>query len=323
MIVSQAEELSAVWKRVCNMWTLLIIILAINTITALLYLLWGLLRPETGNKDRGHRGKYIMLSFVILICPLVGPCFLGFSHLLFLIFSRRDVDMKDVSFSRKRAKIYVKADVERDINMAPMQEVLIISDVRRRRKMLLDVAKKDIRKSLGTIAIALENSDSETSHYAASLIMDALSEFKATVQNMLMKQRQDPEDCELGMLLFQYIGEVLRQEILSEEEKRSYTYTMEEVLSTVFRYKLDLVEGTQYRWIIEALVEIKDFPEAEKWARRSMKYRNYQLDSYIGCMKLYFTYGDRDSFLQCVRRLQDSGIVVNKEVMELIRIFRV
>ena len=68
--------------------------------------------------------------------------------------------------------------MDRDINITPMQEALVVSDVKRRRKMLLDVLKKDIRRSLGSIAIALNNPDSETSHYAASVIMDALSEFR-------------------------------------------------------------------------------------------------------------------------------------------------
>lgn len=300
----------------------LVIILIVNMIIALLYLLWGLLRVRPKGKDRGHRAKYVMLSIVILLCPLIGVCFLSFSHLLYLIFSKKEVDMKDISFSRKQAKTYVEADVERDINMAPMQEVLLISDIRRRRKMLLDVAKRDIRKSLGTIAIALENSDSETSHYAASLVMDALSEFRGTVQNMLVKVKQDPADYELGVLLFKYIYEVLKQDIFSVEEKRSYTYTLEEVASTVFRYNENALEGTEYRQITEALVEVEDYPLAERWAQRAMKYRGYQLDSYIGCLKLYYTYGDRDAFLRCIKQLQDSGIVVNKEVMDLIRIFR-
>ena len=81
--------------------------------------------------------------------------------------------------------------------------------------MLLDVLKKDIRKSLGAIAIALDNPDSETSHYAASVIMDVLSEFRGNVQNMHNKLREDPEDFDLASALLAYINEVLRQNILT------------------------------------------------------------------------------------------------------------
>ena len=83
---------------------LLIFILIINTVIALVYLLWGILRPRDDEKDRGHRTKYILLSVVMLICPLIGPLFLGLSHLLYLLFSKRDVDMDDVSFSREKSR---------------------------------------------------------------------------------------------------------------------------------------------------------------------------------------------------------------------------
>lgn len=300
-------------------WLLLILI--INFILAIIYLVWGVFRLKNKKKDRGHRAKYIMLSFIILICPLVGVLFLTFSHCLYILFSKRNVDMRDVSFAREKIKVYVEADVERDINMAPMHEVLLVSDTKRRRKMLLDVLKKDVRKSLGTIAMALENPDSETSHYAASVLMDALSEFKGTVQNMLVKQKNDPEDYELGMLLFEYISKVLIQNIFSEEEKRSYVYTLEEVAENIFRYYPDRMEGWQYRRMIDFLVEICEYPIAEKWAKRAMKYRDNQLDIYIGCLKLFFSYGDRDAFLDCINRLKKTGIVINKETMDLIRIF--
>lgn len=300
-------------------WLLLILI--INFIMAIIYLFWGIFRFKNKKKERGHRAKYLMLSFVIIICPLIGVLFLIFSHFLYILFSKRNVDMSDVSFSREKIKVCVEADVEREINMAPMNEVLLVSDTKRRRKMLLDVLKKDVRKSLGSIAMALENPDSETSHYAASVLMDALSEFKGTVQNMLAKQKKVPEDYELGSLLFEYISKVLAQNIFSEEEEKSYVYTLEEIAENMFRYNPDRVEGWQYRRMIDSLVKICEYPIAEKWAKRAMKHRDYQLDIYIACLKLYFSYGNKDAFFECIDHLKKTGIVVNKETMDLIRIF--
>lgn len=301
---------------------LLILILILNLIVAVLYLLRGLTRVRDRKQERGHRAKYFLLFFVMLVCPLVAPLFLALSHFLYIFFSKRNVDMDDISFSRERVKTYTPADIERDINISPMQEVLVISDVRRRRKMLLDVLKKDIRHSLGSIAIALDNPDSETSHYAASVIMDVLSEFRGNVQNMYARFKDDPEDFELGSLLLSYIDEVLRQNILNGDEKRSYTYMEDEIADMLFRYHPDMMEGLQYRHLIEDLVEIGEFSVAEKWSRRALKYRDYQLDTYIGCMKYYFAYNDRDAFLRCMEQLKKSGIVVNRETMELIRLFQ-
>lgn len=301
---------------------ILLTILMINTIIAVVYLIWGLLRKKDKGNDRGHRAKYFMLFAVMLLCPLIGPLFLGISHLFYLLFSKRDVDMADVSFSRERVQIYVPANVERDINIVPMQETLLVSDVSRRRKMLLDVMKRDVRRSLGAIAIALDNPDSETSHYAASVVMDALSEFRGNVQNMHVKFKQDPEDFELGSLLLEYINEVLNQNILTGDEKRSYTYLEDEIGDLLYRYYPQRVEGLQYRRLMEDLVDVGDYPIAEKWSRRALKHRDYQLDTYIGCLKLFFTYNDRKAFFRCLEQLKQSGVVVNREMMELIRMFQ-
>lgn len=300
----------------------LILILAVNFIIAAAYLLWGLFRRADREKDRGHRAKYVLLFLVMIACPLIGALFLGVSHLLYCLFAKREVDMADVSFDRERVKTYTPADVDRDINITPMQEALVVSDVSRRRKMLLDVLKKDIRRSLGSIAIALDNPDSETSHYAASVILDVLSEFRGNVQNMHAKFKKDPEDFDLGSLLLGYIDDVLRQDILTGDEKRSYTYMEDEIADTMFGYHPERFEGYQYRRLMEDLVGIGEFSVSEKWAARAMKNRDYQLDTYIGCLKFYFAYKDRDSFLKCLDRLKSSGVAVNKETMELIRIFQ-
>ena len=301
---------------------ILIIILIINLIIALVYLFWGLVRLRDKEKDRGHRAKYFMAAFVMIACPLIGPLFFGFSHFLYILLAKRNVDMSDVSFDRSKMKNYTPADLDRDINIVPMQETLVVSDVRRRRKMLLDVLKKDIRHSLGAIAMALDNPDSETSHYAASVIMDVLSEFRGNVQNMHNKLREDPEDFDLASLLLAYINDVLRQNILTGDERRTYTYIEDEIGDTMFRYHPEQIEGYQYRHLMEDLVTINEFSVADKWSRRALKNRDYQLDTYIGCLKYYFAYNDRDAFMKCLDQLKASGIVVNKETMELIRMFQ-
>lgn len=299
----------------------LAVILILNTLAAGIYLLWGLGRIRKKKDPKAFRTRYFLLAGVIFFCPLVGLCFLGISGLLFRLFSRRQVDMADVSFDRKKNKIYSVADVERDINMVPMQEALLIGDVGRRRKMLLDVLKRDVRNSLGAIAIALSNPDTETSHYAASVIMDVLSEFRGNVQNMLTQLKKDPENTELAVLLLDYISRILSQKVLTGGEERAYTYTLSEVGDMLFQAAPYRMTGSQYRELIDALTQIRDYALGEKWARRAMEYRADQLDSYVACLKLYLTYRDRESFLRCLDRLKKSGVVVDNHTMELIRIF--
>lgn len=64
---------------------------------------------------------------------------------------------------------------------------------------------------------------------------------------MHVRFKQDPEDFELGSLLLEYINEVLNQNILTGDEKRSYTYLEDEIGDLLYRYYPQRVEGLQYR----------------------------------------------------------------------------
>ena len=50
----------------------------------------------------------------------------------------------------------------------PVKEALLVSDVQDKRRVMLDVLKGEYEKSLTVITDALENPDTEISHYAAT-----------------------------------------------------------------------------------------------------------------------------------------------------------
>lgn len=54
--------------------------------------------------------------------------------------------------------------------MAPLEESLAVSDKRNMRMLMLNVIRGDMQKSLESITMALNSEDSETSHYAASVL---------------------------------------------------------------------------------------------------------------------------------------------------------
>lgn len=300
----------------------LILILLINTILAVLYLFFGLVRRKKKEQERGHRMKYLLLSGVIFLCPVVGICFLCFSHLLYLFFSRRAVDMSDVSFSREKVQIYTPADMKRDINIVPMADVLNISDIAYRRRMLLDVLKKDARKAMSAIALAMENEDSETSHYAASVLMDALSEFRGNIQNMLKSFRENPQDSELGLLILDHLNEILRQNVFTGGEKASYIYMADNVGETIFKEAREALDGRYYSALTELLVDAGDYQNAKKWGDRALAYQPDCTESYLSNLKLYFTFENREEFFACLDRLKSSDLAIGKEALEYIRLFR-
>jgi len=59
----------------------------------------------------------------------------------------------------------------------------------------------------------------------------------------------------------------------------------------------------------------------ELWCDRSRELYPRELSTYTCQLKLYFTIEDKVKFFDVLNRLRQSDIVIDKETLELIRIF--
>ena len=201
-------------------WFLILLIL--NTLTALLYLIWYLVFKQ----DKDNRIQYIMHTIVMILCPLVGPLYflLGFLKYHFMKLGERD--LSDVEFAKKRHVSRVKADEERERNIVPIEEAISISDQEKKRENMLNVLLGETDNSLASISVALDSDDSEVAHYAASFLQSKMDKFREHVrQAKLSISSKDIKDEECQEEISE-TGEI--EEKLEEPEELEKSGTLEE-----------------------------------------------------------------------------------------------
>lgn len=103
------------------------------------------------------------------------------------VFFRQNVDLEDVIFSKERVKTHLRADEEREGNLVPIEEALAISDKDSLRTLVMNVVRGDVQNSLASISLALNSEDTETSHYAATVLRDALNDFRKRAQELYLR----------------------------------------------------------------------------------------------------------------------------------------
>ena len=299
-----------------------------STLVSAGYLIWGLgLRKRFPLKkkhtwEEAGRDTYILKGIVMLLCPVIGPCYFLVTQLLYLVLFRQDVDLEDVVFSKERVKSYVRADEERGRNMVPLEEAIAVSDKSSLRTLMLNVIRGDIQNSLSSIALALNSRDSETSHYAASVLQDELNNFRVNVQKMYTEMEQEDENqTDYELFLISYMNSVLKQKVFTEMEQENYVHILEKAGESLFQKDKRKLTSEYYEWICLRLLDIGDFAEMEKWCDRGFAQYPDTLSAYTCRLKLYFTTGQREKFFQVLERLKKSSIVIDKETLELIRIF--
>ena len=308
-----------------------VIVCLVNAAISVLYLVWGIcVAVPAKNAAQGeenpvlhdNRRAYVIRFIVMLLCPVTGPLFFLGSHLLFLLFFRREVDLEDVVFSKERIRQHLKADEERERDIVPVEEALAVSDQKYLRGLMLKVLRGDIQKSLEAITLALDSEDSETSHYAASVLQDELNEFRTYVQKLYVEmqhEEDDETDCE--EMLIGYMDDVLKQKVFTGVEQSRFVEMMDEAAQKLYRKNTAKMTPAYYEAVILRSLELKLFEQAGVWCQRLEEAYPDQLTAYSCRMKLYYTEGKRKQFFEVLDQIKKSEIVIDSETLEFIRIF--
>lgn len=308
-----------------------VIVCLVNAAISVLYLVWGIcVAVPAKNAAQGeenpvlhdNRRAYVIRFIVMLFCPVTGPLFFLGSHLLFLLFFRREVDLEDVVFSKERIRQHLKADEERERDIVPVEEALAVSDQKYLRGLMLKVLRGDIQESLEAITLALDSEDSETSHYAASVLQDELNEFRTYVQKLYVEmqhEEEDETDCE--EMLIGYMDAVLKQKVFTGVEQSQFVKMMDEAAQELYRKDTAKMTPAYYEAVILRSLELKLFEQAGVWCQRLEEAYPDQLTAYSCRMKLYYTEGKRKQFFEVLDQIKKSEIVIGSETLEFIRIF--
>ncbi len=296
--------------------TAILTLFILNTLIVIAYIIPNLIEKE--DRSRG----YIIKALIMFICPVVGPAFFFISQIFYIIFYKSEADLADVVFSKERIEAHLHADEEQGLNVVPLEEAIAVSDTGSLRLLVMNVVKGDIQKSLSSIALALNSEDSETSHYAASVLQDKLNEFRVNVQKIYIEiKRAGKDQAEYAAMLLDYMNHVLEQKVFTDMEQLSFVKMMEEVGDILYAKEKERMTSSMFENLCMRLLETDDFSYCQKWCERGKKEFPNTLSSFTCMLKLYFMSGQKEKFFMVLDELKNTNIVLDNETLELIRTF--
>lgn len=301
---------------------LFFIFLILNTAIALAYLYWFLIFK----KDEDNRKQYIMHTIIMILCPLVGVLYflLGNLKYHFIKFGQRD--LTDVEFGKRRQKLRVKADEERERNIVSVEESIVISDQEKKRTNMLNILLGETDQSLSAIALALDSDDSEVAHYAASFLQNKMDEFRENVrkmQRMISEGKPEDEECQKNILaLIHYMNHILKQKVLTGIEQRDYVNQMEDLCKILLEHARSKLSADHYEEIFYRLIDLTEYEKAEFWAKKLKEQYPDHLKSYTLLMKLYFETVQKEKFFEVLEQLRKSTITIDNQTLEMIRMIQ-
>ena len=303
--------------------------LLVNLNVVMLYLLLELALCWIWGKKRSR--SCLLKAGIMLLCPLVGAALLVFGWVFYRVVYWREAELADVLFSKERVRPLMPAEEQRESNLTPVEEAVAVMDQSNLRDMMLNVVRGNMWASAPAIAMALESSDSEASHYAATALQSLLNEFRASVQKNYERITAEPvEDTpkenaariELALETAELITEFLPHRLLTEGEHRSYALLMDDLCERLLEDSPELLTVSHYEAVSMQLLEARDFETCRKWCLRAYADYPEKLEAYACQLKLYFMSGEREKFFRVLGELRSSDIAIDKDTLELIRVFQ-
>ncbi len=223
-------------------------VIFINTVISIAYMVFGLVFAWRRTNDKTQKPGYVFRGVCMLLAPVLGIFFFIVSYAIQHFFFNEPVDLEDVIFSKEKSESISKADEERERNIVPISEALAVTDAQNSRRLLLNVIKGEVENSLASISLALDSMDTETSHYAASILSKALNDFRMKVRKIDAQIRSESADQGvLCITLIEYMNNILIQRVFTNVEQEYFVHMM----ADTGEFLLSL-EEEEYRQEIEA-----------------------------------------------------------------------
>lgn len=294
----------------------IMLILIINTIVAVFYFLF----MTYGKKNRK---KGTIVTLLILFCPVVGFAFLCLSWVIyksFELFKVKEVNLDELSFSKNKIQLKVSSDIQKNTNNVPLEETLLMASKKNKRDGFLSVLREDITDSIYMIKQAVNDEDSEISHYAASSLMDIISKFKEK-ENMLHMLSIEKPIAENKAAYIEHVISFLLEDVLSHTEKKKLMEKMDEGMRSYTETDFIKIKGESLGKTALLWGSLKEHEKASYWFKEAFITDPLNLEVYKAALKYHYMEGQIPEFKSLLEKLKHSSIIIDNETLELIRFF--
>ncbi|MCL5073526.1 MAG: hypothetical protein M1308_21925 [Actinobacteria bacterium] len=253
---------------------------------------------------RGLQDSFYKLA-VIFFLPAAGILFFIISEIFTAVRTKSD-SMVDsyLKYIKEHKHIYYEEDIdfEKEINIIPMTDSLEFSDNKSKRAYLIYILKKDFLRHIKGLQKAIKSRDTETSHYAASALMEIKKQFEVIIANASEKYEHDKENVsaveEYANTLKKYLKSGLPDKIDYDSCLQKYSVILAELLLKNKTNELYFTEK------INCDIELLDSESALQYC--DIFFSNFPNSEkpYLSLLKLYYMSGEEELFKKVLRNFK-------------------
>lgn len=266
-------------------------------------------------------GKEAGFALYFFMLPVLGFLIYFISLLLLKLHGMVSYDRESLIKRFEIEQEYVMPEVEKELNIIPIEDAMAISSNAEKRSLLLEQLKKDINANYKTVLAAGSDSDSESAHYVAAAKMEV---YRRKQSRVLTSKKEWEKDTGNYEALAHYLGELseyIDSELLAEKEADIYKNEYCQKTALLLQQKGKLLTSKEYSCCLRYLLELKlNEKVVEFWDYIPEECKDE--GSYMTMLKMYYEARDREMFYRYLDEIGKSEVKLSSDGLKMLRYWR-
>lgn len=219
--------------------------------------------------------------------------------------------------AKNQFSVFTKPEAEKEMNVVPLEEALLVNDLSTRRRVIIDLLKQDSIGHLEVLRMAVSNEDSETSHYAVSAIMEVKRKLMLMLQEFAVQYEENKDDPHLLRSYADVLKSYMRSGFLDERTMLKHNHLYSMLLDRLLEIMPESPDA--YVEKINTDLDLSNYMEAERAALIYREKYPRSEDAYLCLIKVYFTLRAVDKLNGTIEELKTSPIRLSSRALIVIR----
>lgn len=264
---------------------------------------------------------YIVFSIVFFI-PIVG-IFIVLSIFTCKKFIKsdygKDVLDREKTYENKISLLIREAESKQKKDVIPIQDAFILNSNSVKRGLVKDIIKKDFDNNLDILNSALGDTDTETSHYAATAITELKSRLLILLQEKETEYNKNPKSDKIIISYLETIQKCIKSEFfdISGDKKLEYRYI--DVLKNYISDNEKYIDEKYFKELIKAYIKVEDYYSAIEYANKYKNKYKFSINPHLLLLEIHYKNKDKDKFNKILSDLEESKVPLDKDSLEVLK----
>jgi hypothetical protein len=257
-------------------------------------------------KQENRLIKVVLVTFF----PIIG---FALSSMLFKSQNSKPIDTGSDKSEGHSISSSSSMHMEKEANVIPFEDALLSEDHHLKRRMLV----KSLKNGVGNFEVlnkAIKSDDSETAHYAATVMMEIQRKFVTDLHDLMNGLEESPHDYEAMDRCVKTLRKYIDSGMIDKETKVRYQIQLSALLEELINSPLKCKE--YFIDLIQCELETGEQDKAQIYTQLFID--EYPLDetAYLTAMKVWYALQNQEKLAETMKILRKKPIKLSPKGLE-------